>query len=293
MMKHVRSYFATPAACMVAICLLLSSSTAFAAEIANEPSSEGPTASDGRPLYTEETRPDFPVFNSLVGEENFLHVTSPDGTVTTSGSVLELQMGQQYDVIVSYDNNGLPTGVRTHAIASDTTLLVDMPSTLTDERTLTATITAANSQPAAVSTSLTLLASEPMALEFVQGSAKVVNQDPTNGTSISDDELFHRGVSLGSNSMIGIVLYGSEHAGSVVFSFRTIPIAQAATSTTGQAIDDAEIITPPTSSSASSQSAASVADDWTFAGILGVIFSASVLISIIACAILDWRSRRR
>lgn len=225
MMKRVKPLFAAPAACVAVICLvLLHSVTAFAAEDASALEPERPTASDGRPLYTEETRPDFPVFNSLVGEENFLSITGPDGQTVTD--YLELRMGEEYDVAIAYDNNSNPRGVRTHAIASETIMKVDFPETIADERPLTATISAANSQPKSVSSSLTLVAAEPMALEIVPGSAKIVNNNPTNGAVISEHDLTHDGAAIGTNSMIGIVLYGPENAGSVVFKFRTLPIDQ-------------------------------------------------------------------
>lgn len=230
MMKCVSSHFATPIACLATFVLLLSCSmmTAFAAEVASESPPEGDLASDDRPFYTEDTRPDFPVFNSLEGEENFLSVECPDGTVfRAGGDALELQMGQEYKVVIAYDNNGLPSGITTHAITSDAKVQVDFPFSIANEKSMTATISAANSRPTAVSSSLTLVAPELMNLEVVSGSVRIVNNNPTNNSIISEKELFGEGALFGTNSMVGIVLYGSENAGSITFSFRTVPFTEA------------------------------------------------------------------
>lgn len=245
MMKHVKPLLAAPAACVAVICLvLLHSVTAFAAEDASALEPEEPTASDGRPLYTEETRPDFPVFNSLVGEENFLSITGPDGETATD--YLELQMGKEYDVAIAYDNNGNPRGISTHAIANDTIVKVEFPEAIADERPLTAVISARDSQPLSVSSSLTLVATEPMALEIVPGSVRMVNNNLTNGTVISEDDLTHDGAAIGTNSMIGIVLYGPENAGSVVFKFRTLSIGQSSVVPDSNSHQDVIIPTPVT-----------------------------------------------
>lgn len=225
MMKHVKPQTAAHTIIMIVLGLMLSQMTAFAAEIASNDTAPE-TASDGRPLYTEETRPDFPVFNSLVGEENFLSVSGPNGTV--SEGEIELRLGEEYEVTIDYDNNGNPRGVRTQAIANDTKVQVAFPVTITNERTLTATISARDSQPLSVSSSLTLVAAEPLALEVIPGTARIMNNNPTNNHTISTDDLFNEGAPIGTNSMIGIVLYGPENAGQVVFKFCTVPLNQAA-----------------------------------------------------------------
>lgn len=275
MMKYVKSRSATRTITMIVLGLMLSHMTAFATEIASGSAPEEVTASDGRPLYTEETRPDFPVFNSLVGEENFLSIVGPSETVS-EGSI-ELQLGEEYEVIINYDNNGNPRGVRTQAIANDTKVQVAFPFTITNERTLTATISARDSQPESVSSSLTLVANEPMALEVIQGTARIINETPTNNSTISTDKLFNEGAPIGTNSMIGIVLYGSENAGQVVFKFRTVSLGQA--TATPVPTTSAEIINPaptakPTTSNTDSE--------WTSGDYLGLGVAIIALIAVSA-----------
>lgn len=289
MMKIVKPLLAAPAICMIAFCLLLlHSATAFAAEIATETETESPTASDGRPLYTEETRPDFPVFNSLVGEENFLTVTGPNGVAVTD--CLELQMGVEYSAEIAYDNNGNPRGVRTHAIATETVVKVDFPETIADERSLVATISANNSRPLSVSSGVTLVAAEPMALEIVPGSVRIVNNNPTNNTVISEHDLTHAGAPIGTNSMIGIVMYGSENAGSVVFEFRTVPIAEGAV-VEQPTTDSGQDITIPASTTKAPPEPDG--DDWTLMGTVGVIIAGIALVMMVTYLICIWRETRQ
>ena len=235
MMKCASSHFATPVACLATFVLLLSCNvmTVFAAEeVASESPPEENVTSDSRPLYTEETRPDFPVFNSLVGEENFLGITGPDEvTVWSGGETFELEMGQQYNVVINYDNNGLPKGITTRTIANGTLVQLDFPPSIVSEQEITATISATNSQPTSVSSSLTLIAPEAMNLEIVPGSVRIINNNPTNDSIISESDLFGKGAQIGTNSMSGIVLHGAENSGSIVFSFCTVPFTKTASNT--------------------------------------------------------------
>ena len=229
-------------------------------------------ASVDRPLYAEEDRPDFPVFNSLPGEENFLSITDPNGTVYDD--TIELQIGQQYDVAIKYHNNALPRGVRTDGIANDTTVKVDFPFTLSGEQKLVATISARDSQPQSVSCALTLRASEPMALEVIPQSARIVNNNPTNGSIISPDELMGEGALIGTNSMIGIVLYGPENAGSVIFSFRTVSPEQIKIQPPTKPAPP-EVIGPPSDQPPASRS------DWNLMGVIGVVLAILAVIGVI------------
>ncbi len=224
----MRKHFKLCLAVLIVVCLVFGceSPMASAAEIGDNGS---PPEDDaiGRPLYTEDTRPNFPVFNSMEGEENFLSIIGSDGAITQSGGeALELKLNQEYEVRISYCNDGVPTGIPTYANANDTKVRVEFPFTITSERELTTMITASNSQPETVSATMILVASEPMSLEVIRGTTRIVNNNPTNNDLLSYEELFGDGALIGTNSMIGIVLYGSENAGYVTFKFRTLPLDQ-------------------------------------------------------------------
>ena len=291
MMKIMRSLLVTPATCVAVFCLMLSCSmTALAAEDVSALEPDGPTASDGRPLYTEETRPDFPVFNSLVGEENFLSITGPNGETVTD--FLELQMGMTYDAEIAYNNNGNPRGVRTHAIATETIVKADFPETITDERTLTATISAQNSQPLSVSSSVILVAAEPMALEIIPGSVQIINNNPTNNAVLSEYDFTHDGAPIGTNSMIGIVMYGPENAGSVVFQFRTVSIGEGTIIETS-ATNSERNIAIPASTTTTKASTEPKNNDWTLMETLGVIVSGAALVMMITYLVCICREARK
>lgn len=273
MKKYLKMSFLTTTATILAILASISPHyIVYATEDATESSTtSSSTASDGRPLYTEETRPDFPVFNSLVGEENFLSVASPDGTVAV-GNVdsLELFPGREYKVTIKYDNNGLPRGITTRTIANDTVVQVNLPEAITGERELTATISASNTQPLSISCGLTLVAAEPLRLEVIPSTVRIVNQNQTNDSLISTQDLFGDGALIGSNSMVGIVLYGPENAGSVVFTFRAVPF------------DQKTATSKSNSASKASTLAGLDTDEWMLLCVLGVFISLVAILIIIA-----------
>lgn len=273
MKKYLKvSFFTTVAAILAVSALILPYYIVYATEdVAESSTTSSSTASDGRPLYTEETRPDFPVFNSLVGEENFLSIASPDGTVAV-GNVdsLELFPGREYKVAIKYDNNGLPRGITTRAIANDTVVQVNLPEAITSERELTATISASNTQPLSISCDLTLVAAEPLRLEVIPNTVRIVNQNQTNDSLISAQDLFGNGALIGSNSMTGIVLYGPENAGSVVFTFRAV------------SFDQKSATSKANSSSKNTLLADLGTDEWMLLCVLGVFISFVVILIIIA-----------
>lgn len=196
-----------------------------------------------------------------------------------------MQLDQQYDVTINYDNNGLPRGITTRAIANDTEVQIDFPSAIASERTLTATISARNSQPESVSSTLTLTVAEPMALEVVQGSARIVNNNPTNNQPLSTKDLFGDGETIGTNSMIGIVLYGSENAGSVVFSFRTVPMTEQASEIASQATTDDQSMTGATISTPTASPTPTERHQPDALGIIGIIGASLLLVAIIVYSI--------
>lgn len=188
------------------------------------------TADDGRSLYSVTDPPDFPVFNSVIDgefgdEQHFVSIQPVDGpTSASSGDVVKLEPDQIYEGRVFYCNDGVAKGIRNRVFANDTKVKVTMPAVVEDTTGMLITITASNTTPVTVSDLVTLQSDSPLSIEYIDGSAHIESNDVTNKSLISAAELFGNGALIGTNSLTGIVLEGTENAGYVVFRFQTAKI---------------------------------------------------------------------
>lgn len=172
--------------------------------------------------YNESNRPDFPAFNALEGKQNFLTVETEDGETFTGGlDTLELAAGQAYTVKIAYCNDGLPRGVPNAAYAHGSKVRSSLPELVDGEQSITAILSAVDTQPAEISCTLKVTSEVPLILELVPSSARIHNANKTNNNPISTSDLFGSGADFGTNSMTGIVLYGEENAGYIEYSFTT------------------------------------------------------------------------
>lgn len=196
----------------------------FAAEVST---TDNETADSEYPVYTEDTRPDFPVFNALEGKQNFLSIEAEDGKVFTGGiDTLELAAGQTYHVRIAYCNDGLPKGVPNSVYAHGSKVKAHLPDLVDGEQTITATLSAVDTKPSSISTSLVVTSDVPLQLEFVSGTARIHNANKTNNSPVSASDLFGTGADFGTNSMTGIILYGEEYSGTIEFDFTTSLVDQ-------------------------------------------------------------------
>lgn len=188
------------------------------------------TAADDRPLYSVADPPDFPVFNSVVDgelgdEQHFVSIQPVDcPTGASPGDVVKLEPGQTYEGRILYCNDGVSNGIRNRVYANDAKVKVVIPAMVEDSTGMLITITASNTTPEAISELVTLESDLPLSIEYVDGSAHIESNDVTNKSLISAPELFGDGALIGTNSLTGIVLDGTENSGYVVFRFQTAKI---------------------------------------------------------------------
>lgn len=137
-----------------------------------------------------------------------------------------------------------------------------------------------------------LVAAEPMALEIIPGSVQIINNNPTNNAVLSEYDFTHDGAPIGTNSMIGIVMYGPENAGSVVFQFRTVSIGEGTIIETS-ATNSERNIAIPASTTTTKASTEPKNNDWTLMETLGVIVSGAALVMMITYLVCICREARK
>ena len=216
------------------------------------------TAEDGRSLYSVSDPPSFPVFNSVIdgefGDEQYFVTITPktDSASSAATATIQLQPDSVYDVKVHYVNDCAPQAIRSYAYANDTKVRVALPAVVGDTANLVATISASDTTPKSVSGQVALQSTTPLSLEYVDGTARIRNNNKTDGTSLPATELFGQGTPIGTQSLIGIVLNGPENAGYIEFEFRTTPISATALESTAAEAENptSQSETEPTTPSA-------------------------------------------
>lgn len=250
------------------------------------------TAEDGRPLYSASDPPNFPVFNSIIDgefgdEQYFVTVTpqaDPAGSIATGA--VQLQPDSVYDVKVHYVNDGETQGIRTYAYANDAKVQVALPAVVGDTANLVATISAADTTPRSVTGQVALQSTTPLSLEYVDGTARIRNNNQTDGTSLPATELFGKGTLIGTQSLIGIVLNGPENAGYIEFQFRTIP-------TSATALESAEAEVEGLADTSEAEPATLPAEEDHFNRKVIVITVIACVLAVVIVAIKTLREERR
>lgn len=178
---------------------------------------KGEVDSSNRALFTEETRPDYAVFNSVTNntkygdETKFVRITDLSSGKEYLEGTIQLVHGRQYQVQVLYRNDSIRekgTYLTLSRDADAAQLLVTMPYELAAGTTgrLGATISAENTMPLAVSAGVDLRSDHGVSLQYVEGSAVWQKNGSDKITAIDYEKLFRDGVSLGD---IGSGVYGT------------------------------------------------------------------------------------
>ncbi len=180
------------------------------------------------PMFSQEDLPNYPCFNAVsdgeYGDESeFLSMVDETGESYRGENAPLVEPGDICTFYVLYHNCGKSDGVRTKAFAQNTHVNV-VVNEVADGVEMVATVSADNATPQSVSSALYLQATEVISLEYVNGSAILLNNDKTNRSYLVENELFSsgRGMMIGTNSLSGIVLNGEEHAGYVVFEMKVV-----------------------------------------------------------------------
>ena len=183
-----------------------------------------------RTTFTMEQPASYPTFNSItnnptIGDErDFVRVGEIDADVTDLKNEVEVVPGRQYLVYVYFHNNASSTyndkahnnvgvALRTRMSSSFSTVL-----TPTEKGTITATITADNSNPASVwDEAYMTTATDKVLLHYVAGSAKIYNDWKANGSVMPSSLFTEEGTLIGLNALNGVIPGCEEYHGVVSY----------------------------------------------------------------------------
>ncbi|MBQ3309221.1 DUF11 domain-containing protein [Candidatus Saccharibacteria bacterium] len=183
-----------------------------------------------RPTYTWDSPADHITFNSItdnpnIGDErNFVRVRKV-GDTGYNTDVLDLEVGQEYEVFVYYHNDASASlNASGKGIASGVRMRSEFPSVLNDgeDGVVTAYISAADSDPKMVWDTAFLRAHGTVYLNFVPNSAVIHNGGSSNGTVLSGDAMLgEEGITLAYwNDMWGMVPGCNEYGGYVTYRIK-------------------------------------------------------------------------
>lgn len=183
-----------------------------------------------RPTFTMESPATYPTFNSItnnptIGDErDFVRVGQIDTDVTNLGNEVEVIPGKQYLVYIYFHNNASATfndSAHNHSgVAVNTKLASSFSTVLTpsERATITGTIKADNSNPAAVWDEAYMTTTYPkVLLHYVAGSAKIYNDWRANGSIMPSSLFTEGGTLLGLNELNGVIPGCEEYHGVVSY----------------------------------------------------------------------------
>lgn len=183
-----------------------------------------------RTTFTMEEPASYPTFNSItnnptIGDErDFVRIGEINSDKTDLKNEVVVVPGRQYLVYVYFHNNASATYNDVEhnrvGIAFKTRMSTSFSTVITPSQkgTVTATITAENSNPLSVwDEAYMTTATEKVLLHYVQGSAKIYNDWKTNGSVMPSNLFTEEGTLLGLNTLNGIIPGCEEYHGVVSY----------------------------------------------------------------------------
>ena len=183
-----------------------------------------------RTTFTMEKPATYPTFNSItnnptIGDErDFVRVGEIDAKVTDLQNEVKVVPGRQYLVYIYFHNNASATfndsahnnsgvALRTRMSSAFSTVL-----TPSNKGTISATITADNSNPGSVWDEAYMTTStDKVLLRYVAGSAKIYNDWKANGSVMPSSLFTEEGTLLGLNALNGVIPGCEEYHGVVTY----------------------------------------------------------------------------
>ena len=183
-----------------------------------------------RTTFTMEKPATYPTFNSItnnptIGDErDFVRVGEINADVTDLKNEIEVVPGRQYLVYVYFHNNASATfndsAHNNSGVALKTRMASSFSTVLTpaEKGTITATITADNSNPLSVwDEAYMTTKTEKVLMHYVSGSAKIYNDWKANGSVMPSSLFTSEGTLLGLNALNGVIPGCEEYHGVVSY----------------------------------------------------------------------------
>ncbi len=197
-----------------------------------------------RQTFTMEEPASYPTFNSItnnptIGDErDFVRVGEIHSDVTNLKNEVEVIPGKQYMVYVYFHNDASSTyndsAHNNVGVALGTRMSTAFPTVLTagEKGTVSATITADNSNPHAVwDEAYFTTKTNKVLLNYVAGSAKIYNDWGANNSTMPSSLFTETGSLLGLNALNGVIPGCEEYHGVVTYVVEAKELAGTVTKT--------------------------------------------------------------
>lgn len=210
-----------------------------------------------RPTYTNNSPADHAVFNSItdnaaVGDERDFVRIAEKVPGAQFGDEVKLEAGKQYEVYIYYHNDASATyNDAAHnyvGVARNTRVASYFPHELAagEQGTISGVITwdqagiENGSVPAAEGDDVTeevigkvwdeayVTTDEALTLHYVDGSAKIYNGNPTNGSVLPYTLFSAEGTFIGVQGLDGVILGCDEYSGQIVYTLQTEAVEEVA-----------------------------------------------------------------
>lgn len=191
-----------------------------------------------RATFTMEDPATYPTFNSItnnptIGDErDFVRVGEINADVTELTNEVEVIPGKQYLVYVYFHNNASSTyndSAHNHegvAVATRMSSAFSTVLTPAERATISATITANNSNPGSVWDEAYMTTSyDKVLLRYVEGSAKIYNDWGANGSIMPSSLFTEEGTLIGLNELNGVIPGCEEYHGVVSYVLEASELA--------------------------------------------------------------------
>lgn len=183
-----------------------------------------------REVFTMENPASYPTFNSItnnptIGDErDFVRVGEIDAKETDLTNEVEVVPGRQYLVYVYFHNNASSTyndSAHNHSgVALRSRMSTSFSTVLTpaEKGTITATITADNTNPTSVwDEAYMTTKTDKVLLHYVAGSAKIYNDWKANGSVMPSSLFTKEGTLIGLNALNGVIPGCEEYHGVISY----------------------------------------------------------------------------
>ena len=185
-----------------------------------------------RPTFTNHDPAEYATFNSIIDnaavgdERDFVRIVEKN-TGNEYVSDLELEAGKQYEVYIYYHNDASKTyndaKYNYRGVARGVSVSTSFPLELAKGEVgeVDGKIRADNTEPLAVWDEAYVRAREAMTLHYVEGSAKIYNGGPVNGSVLSTKLFSEEGTLIGYSELRGMILGCDEYSGHIIYTIQT------------------------------------------------------------------------
>lgn len=197
-----------------------------------------------RETYTMEEPADHAIFNSItnnssIGDErDFVRIGEVNSDETMLENEVEIVPGKQYLVYIYYHNNASTAYNNSGYDNVGVAVAVRMASSFSTEvtpsesGTITATITADNTDPKSVwDEAYMTTSSGKVSLKYVEGSAKIHNDWEADGSVLPSSLFTAEGTPLGCDELNGVIPGCEEYHGVVTYVLQAEQVPEAHTHT--------------------------------------------------------------